>query len=503
MLRYFAAFIAALILNIPVIHILVNLELEQGTTLFLSLCSFFVLYAIFKKVFVSSAKVPAGGPDKLTCTECGYGSHITELFQVVDGSQGRAGKVFCPSCRQKATIASSGKMFLAAVIIFVTGTISVALDFIVPAGRVMQWFGAFLLMIPAVTVMHELAHAAGGLLAGARILKIEIGIGGRLFRRMLGECELVVNKVPTGGMCHVHFDSPKGLKRKQFLTILAAPLLHIAVITAILASMPLEAALNPFTGTGFNRIITSPLLLANAMMFVLSLKRHKLAMGGLRVETDGAQLFSIPRITDAEVELRVAAYFSAKGLRFLTSGSIEEARRWYEKGIDRYPDNFVSTGDLGAYHMQKGEYANARELFKSALERFDSGAPDSLKHLRPLLINNLAYATLLAGGEGSMEEADRRSLEAYEAAGWMASVKGTRGAVLVEKGEVDDGLKHLKEAMEEHTEPYLKAYNACSLARAYLKKSDPGTAREYLNKAHGLDPNCPLIASVQKEFDAA
>jgi hypothetical protein len=113
--------------------------------------------------------------------------------------------------------------------------------------------------------------------------------------------------------------------------------------------------------------------------------------------------------------------------------------------------------------------------------------------MRLLMLNNVAYADALLGEPDLLPEADEYSREALKHLAWHASVKGTRGTVLVERGQLEAGIALLKEALQEHTEPENKALNACHLAVAEQKRRDFKAAAEYWELARMLDMDCPLL----------
>jgi predicted Zn-dependent protease len=99
-----------------------------------------------------------------------------------------------------------------------------------------------------------------------------------------------------------------------------------------------------------------------------------------------------------------------------------------------------------------------------------------------------------------LPEADAYSKEAYSAAPWVPSITGTRGTVLVEMGQIEAGVKLLKEAFEKASSSRSKAENACHLAIANARMGNRDQADKYLKLAQQLDSQCRLIERVQTEF---
>jgi Tfp pilus assembly protein PilF len=79
-------------------------------------------------------------------------------------------------------------------------------------------------------------------------------------------------------------------------------------------------------------------------------------------------------------------------------------------------------------------------------------------------------------------------------------LKGTRGIVLVEKGEFDEGISLLKQAMEENETPHHKAINAAYLAITEIRRGNIERAQHYHDVALQFDVSCSLIKRARNEF---
>ncbi len=142
----------------------------------------------------------------------------------------------------------------------------------------------------------------------------------------------------------------------------------------------------------------------------------------------------------------------------------------------------------GVISLETGQYGKARDCFIALLNR-------ESKHpmMRPVLLNNIAYANAFLGGDDLLEEADAFSTEAMSAISWIPAIQGTRGTVLVTMGRFDEGLPLLRESMSKAEHSYHKAQNACLIAEAESRCGNFSTARTYLEEARKLDPKCPLL----------
>jgi tetratricopeptide (TPR) repeat protein len=173
----------------------------------------------------------------------------------------------------------------------------------------------------------------------------------------------------------------------------------------------------------------------------------------------------------------------------------EGALEWCNKGLALFPHNFHLLNMSGVLCLDQQNYSRAREIFLQLLSQ--ETKPGGKRYI---ILNNLAYANALIGDPELLPEADTYSKEAYSAAPWIPSITGTRGTVLVAMGQIEVGIKLLKESYEKAWSPRSKAENACHLAIANARNGNRDQADKYLKLAQQLDSQCRLIERVQEEF---
>jgi hypothetical protein len=109
----------------------------------------------------------------------------------------------------------------------------------------------------------------------------------------------------------------------------------------------------------------------------------------------------------------------------------------------------------------------------------------------------------MLGDADLMAEADAFSADAWTALPWMPTLCGTRGAVLVEQGELDEGIRLLRTALKKNESAYNRAVNACFLALGEARRGDDAAAQTYLETAGTLDPSCPVLPRIRAEASRA
>jgi tetratricopeptide (TPR) repeat protein len=178
-------------------------------------------------------------------------------------------------------------------------------------------------------------------------------------------------------------------------------------------------------------------------------------------------------------------------------GCFAAAMQWHEKALELYPGHISNRLGLAHALFLSGDYQTARRLFLAVLSQ-EPMAPQ----LRPLVLNNIAFMDLLIGGSELLEEAEQYSAEAIGAEPWSPPIKGTRGCVLIERGEIELGLEFVHQALEANDDRRLKALDACYIAVGESKRCDREKGREYRELARRLDPECVMLNRVDRELAA-
>jgi hypothetical protein len=105
------------------------------------------------------------------------------------------------------------------------------------------------------------------------------------------------------------------------------------------------------------------------------------------------------------------------------------------------------------------------------------------------------------GAHEFLAEADRYSQELLQIKPDEWTVKGTRGSILVEKGDIEGGMMMLMQVMEHDPSTFDRAISASFLALGELKKNDRELAIKWLRIANDLDPDCASARRVQSILD--
>jgi tetratricopeptide (TPR) repeat protein len=331
---------------------------------------------------------------------------------------------------------------------------------------------------------HELGHAIGAWIVGMRVFTICIGTYGRIVAtvQVFGH-DLCFRSIPLGGYTLAVPKTTRLFRLRYFVVVLCGPLASCRVIAAALL------LLQRFASNETIEWVIGVFVWSNLIL---------LAIGLLPTQhNDGRLLLSVPFTRSKTVEAWHIWYFYLEGLESRERGKSDEAVRWFEQGLASYPNQNLYYFGLGMVYLDQQQYDEARQAFHQSL-----APPTAPSGNEAITWNNIAWVCLLTGNSDLREEADRLSKQAYEQTPWVSQVKGTRGSVLVENDRIDEGIKLLEAALEENELTADRAFNACYLALANIRRHNLRVSDQYLQEARQLDADCPLIQRVVDALNA-
>jgi Flp pilus assembly protein TadD len=192
-------------------------------------------------------------------------------------------------------------------------------------------------------------------------------------------------------------------------------------------------------------------------------------------------------------EVRRKQYFQTQGVWLLSRGNKLDARSFAARLQAENPTDPGLRGLLATAQLCSGDYSAARDFILATITEH---AKDDAA--LALLANNLAWVDVMIDKPELLDEADRVSAQAYALTPWAASVQSTRGLVLVERGESETGIALLKSALRGVDMAPERVLVLCSLAIAHYRSGELAVAQRLLSRARGQDPNCEMLARVER-----
>lgn len=349
------------------------------------------------------------------------------------------------------------------------------------------------LIVPAVFMLHIVAHEMGHALAGAvlgfRVEEIVSGTGPRLFRFEPGGTGIELRLMPFGGVTHlgVHDPADPGshLSLRFLLTVAAGP-----AATALLALVFAEPLLSSWTDTmtmpnGSTRTYDAADIARTYGVWMVLL--NLLPIGA----RDGAQILSVMRAGDSGrkvIDQRIAgALFAFQVERYRT----EAVRRACVEEPELLDNPYIRhTHAVALLFEQRPDEA------RRSLEHLDvDELPDQLRKLVPYTV---AVACLEVDPERSREETDQ----------WIERTIWARGAqdplsVVVDalratrRGEHHEALRLVESGLGRRPpagfNPNDIAFLHHAAAEAHRRNGDLESASTSIRNATRLRPGHPMI----------
>jgi hypothetical protein len=441
-----------------------------------------------------------------TCTVCGtvntttrkFPREYTFLFRTV---------AYCPTCWDKRQRQLALFPLYIWIALTCLGAVLLAVGVLTASAVELSQFagdmGWLLLNVPLWCVLtclmivpHELAHALCAWLVGWRVFRISLGAGRQLCRFRVGALRVEINLASASGVTWMAPRNIACFRSKYFLTLLAGPAVNIVAVAALLTFVGWSRISNTeIPGTHLWFLLA--LLAANVILGIVSLVPHTTTMvfglSRVSIPSDGRAMLTAPFLPSSAVQVRHAGYFATEGYECLADRRYEPAKRWFQKGLELYPEDVGNRFGAGYAHHWLRDFHVARDQWAMLLNRTDLEPA-----IRPRVLNNIAWVDLLIGGQELLNEAERYSEEAVAAEPWYPPLLGTRGSVLIDQGNPAAGLPLVRRAMDFNEEPSFKALNACYLALGEMQQGRTQAALEYRDLARRLDPECMLLERLDR-----
>jgi hypothetical protein len=343
-------------------------------------------------------------------------------------------------------------------------------------------------------VLHELGHAGTAIALGMRVVAMSLGGGLRTRVFSWRNIFVLLGPSPVEGLVVLSPDTTRHYRKKMALVLFAGP------ATNVLCALVGVAAFGdaPRTlGSGFVGLWTA----ANVIMiFNLWPMSTRGAFGQL--SSDGLQLLKLIKVSPAEVD------------KFVRDARLVEAHLAFAfDALDRAHAAIapnIASNDLDgkgrvlatAVLVTKGDVAGGIELARRYLR-----ADDNSDLERAVLMNNLAWA-LIDAPEGELTparlaEADELSGAAMALLPMMTAVRGTRGAVLVERGKYREAAGLLGDRRFKLESRKRRAAVKATLALALAGLGELESAHRTLREAFALDAGNTRAQRVRARLDRA
>jgi len=423
----------------------------------------------------------------MKCARCGLESAHEKFFHTVRRTFSRRTRSLCPTCFRDKDDAVHKITFWSFCVLGLVGLFRI---FVFPnlAMVTVPLNLGFLTVASVVgTILHELGHAAAGMLAGHRIFSVEIGKGAAFLEfKWLGS-RWRFGALPVGGLVMGMPRRPDCPRLRRALFIAGGPAANaiLALIAWKLLWLDKLLAFGPLAG--FTPV--GMILFANLMIVVVGLWPYRVLTAHGRVSSDGLSLWQIWREDNAKFPASFYLFYLLEANECCLDRKFVDAQKWLADGLRAFPGNHWLEFNAAAVLVSESKLEPARDAFRALLPALENDP-----NLYPLLLNNIAWLDVMLGRPELLPEADDFSRRALESGPGMPCIRGTRGSVLVELGQYNEGVALLEDALRREPGKPGKAISACYLGIAAARRGQAAECRNYFALARKLDPHCLLLS---------
>jgi Flp pilus assembly protein TadD len=348
--------------------------------------------------------------------------------------------------------------------------------------------------------LHEVGHAVGARLVGLRAYCLLSGGGPTILRRRVGELAVELRALPGSGLTVLASPLLPQMKWRLLATYAAGPAVTVSLLLFSLAVgggwHEVRTPLTPWPSLGASLLLVNTLLLASV---TIPLPR------GSNVTAPGndlLQMVTLPWLPQERLNTIATNAPNVEFHRLLLLRKYDEACDEAGRLLEVDPRNWIVRLGLADLMLFAGRHREAEPHYRTVLD--DGLIPEDAlgPGVRALIANNAAWNLFMLGDAQKIGTADKLSAQAIAALPKHPSVLGTRGAVLVEKGELVEGRELLQRALRLHAYRIPKANNLACLAIAAALEGRTRDAEESIRRARTMDNECELLPRAEQALAA-
>jgi len=321
-------------------------------------------------------------------------------------------------------------------VLLIIGILARTSDNLIVLSNVILNLIALFFFIRIGVVLHEIGHLVCAKLAGGTPKRMILGYGHEIIRFNLFNIKTVINESFKGGAAIASFKHTDFLKLRYLFYVSGGIITNFLFFYLFLQLFGLN--LNQISA--INGIdLPSAFIISNAVLVIIGLIPGYVYHQGIKMPNDALTLIKIPFMTPESLKqnLNVGGLFDA--LEFFEDKKFDKAIKIYESHLDEEQNQILIKVNLSIMYLKKELYDKSIELLKSC----ENNELD--KTHKAFVSNSLAWLYLI---KKDIKNADNYSKIAVSLNQKEKNFKGTRGSVLIEKGEIKQGIKLLTETVD-------------------------------------------------------
>ncbi|MBB3699214.1 tetratricopeptide repeat protein [Flammeovirga yaeyamensis] len=325
----------------------------------------------------------------------------------------------------------------------------------------------FQLSIKLGILIHEIGHLLFAYIVGGSPRRLTLGKGFKIFDFKWKNIRITFNSNFNSGYAHAAFNNTDNIRVKLWFYIAGGLLLNLIVagILFLLFNFSTE-----FT-EGIH--ISSLIVITNLLLGISVLIPYSFYYKGQKVDSDGLQIAKIPfkKMEDLIEFSKVNDLLDAYDL--MEQKKYEEAVVILEAVKSELNKVTVMYTGLSTCYLKLGETEKALAILEELLPHIEE---ENLKKFQNIIYNSLGWTYLIMD---KLEEANHYSQLAYQLDSKTEDIRGTRGALLIEKGHYLKGINLIKKDVDFNYPNSTTLTNAIYIALGYYLLGKDDKALKY------------------------
>lgn len=280
--------------------------------------------------------------------------------------------------------------------------------------------------------IHEIGHLVFAQLFGGIPKRLVLGNGHKVFESKYKGVKIILNSRLNSGLAYTGFKNLKFIRLKLLIFTSGG------FITNFITAGILFLFFGFSTGFYSGIQLISTLIIANILIGCFALVPYYSMYNGVSLYSDGLSILRIPFIKKEELLELNHVNELLDAYELVESKQYKQALSVYEAYIEKTNNSKSIQINLSIIYQKLSEYDKAIRLLEELVPLVDQKPYKRFKHY---IFNNLAWAYLLTN---RIEEADKYSEMAYAIDSNTVYIRGTRGCVLIESGQLQKGMDILK-----------------------------------------------------------
>lgn len=282
-------------------------------------------------------------------------------------------------------------------------------------------------------LLHEVGHLSFAKMVGGNPKRMILGKGHEILRFEAYNIKVILNNKFNSGLALATFNSLSYYKLRLLIYTMGGVVTN--VLMAYLVFIIYDFNLNYLTLTDVS--FSSAFIVANVVLAFINLIPFYTNYQGVKLASDGLSLVKIPfKKINKEGVIDNNELFEAYEL--YESKHYDKAISIYEKYMNFEDTKLLASINLSLQYAKIGNIEKAYSTLESCLPLVED---KKLKPNKAIVYNALAWYGLL---KKDYTNIDLHSKTAISISPKNSNFQGTRGAVLIELGHVDQGVAYLK-----------------------------------------------------------